>query len=123
MKRNNYSKRYYAMRHDNPLRFNTYLELAEHQRSRKRMKVRVYDLEEAEALMADMIHRGYEGVQNDSYRYCRESAEKALESGCCYICNVGSSIYVANGHDQRRKKFLDVSKSKFISELDNVVNP
>lgn len=106
------------MRHENKLRFKTYHELFEHMRSCKRMKVRVYTLDEAEALMADMMVRGYEGVQNESYRYCRESAEAALKSGCCYICNTGGSIYVANGHDPRRKNFLEVSKSKFISELD-----
>lgn len=121
MKKIKYSKRYYLMLHRNPLRFDTFPELFEHQRSRKRMKVRVYTLDEAEALMADMIHRGYEGVQNESYRYCRESAEKALESGCCYICNTGGSIYVANGHDPNRKKFIDVSKSKFISTLDSII--
>lgn len=119
MKVRNYSKRYYLMRHERTWRYDTWIEMAEHMRSRKRMKVRVYTLDEAEALMADMMCRGYEGVQNESYRYCRESAEVALESGCCYICNTGGSIYVANGHDPNRKNFLDVSKSKFILELDS----
>lgn len=107
------------MLHKPVLTFNTFFELADHMRSRKRMRVRVYTLNEAEALMADMMHRGYEGVQNESYRYCRESAVAALNSGCCYICNTGCSIYVANGHDPKRKNFLDVSKSKFITELDS----
>lgn len=115
----NYSKRYYLMRHERTFRFDTYPELFDHMSSRKRMKVRVYTLDEAEALMADMMQRGYEGVQNESYRYCKESAEAALKSGCCYICNTGGSIYVANGHDPKRKNFLDVSKSKFIFELDS----
>lgn len=120
MKKRQYSKRYYAMRHENKLTFDSCLNLCKHMNSRKRMKVRVYDLDEAEALMADMRCRGYEGVQNDSYRYCRESAETALQSGCCFICNEQYRIYIANGHDKRRKEFLEVSKSKFISELDSL---
>lgn len=108
------------MRHTSTLCFNSVFELDEHMRSRPRMRVRVYDIDEAEALMGDLMARGYEGVQNDSYRYCKESASQALNSGCCYICNGGDSIYVANGHDPKRKKFLDVSKSKFISVLDSV---
>lgn len=107
------------MLHKPTLTFNTFPELFDHLRSRPRMRVRVYTLDEAEALMADMMHRGYEGVQNESYSYCRESAEKALQSGRCYICNTGGSIYVANGHDPHRKDFLDVSKSKFISIIDS----
>lgn len=120
MKARNYSKRYYLMRHERTFRFDTYNELFDHMKSRKRMKVRVYTLDEAEALMADMMVRGYDGVQNESYRYCRESADVALKSGCCYVCNTDGSIYIANGHDPKRKNFLDVSKSKFISELDSL---
>lgn len=107
------------MLHKPVLTFNTIFDLVEHMRTRKRMRVRVYTLDEAEALMKDMMLRGYEGVQNDSYRYCRESAAAALNSGCCYICNAGCSIYVANGHDPKRKRYTDVSKSKFICELDS----
>lgn len=120
MKANEYSKRYYLMRHERTFRFDTFNELFEHMRSIKKMRVRVYTLDEAEALMADMMQRGYEGVQNESYRYCKESAYNALLSGCCYICNAGSSIYVANGHDPKRKRFVEVSKSKFITNLDTI---
>lgn len=120
MKKVEHSKRYYAMRHERTLYFHSYSELYKHLTNRPRMRVRVYDIDEAEALMGDLMARGYEGVQNDSYRYCKESANRTLKSGCCYICNGGGAIYVANGHDPKRKKFLDVSKSKFISVLDSI---
>lgn len=113
------SKREKSLRHPRVGYFANVFELHDYLISRKRMKVRVYDIEEAEALMKDMMERGYEGVQNDSYRYCRLSAERALiDDGRCYICNTTYSIYVASGHDPYRKHFLDVSKSKFIAELD-----
>lgn len=82
-----------------------------------RVRVRVFTLKEAEDVMHAMMSAGYEGVQNDSYRYCKESARFALKSGRCYICNDGCSIRVSDTHDKKKKKFLDVSKSKFFELL------
>lgn len=61
-----------------------------------------------------------EGVKNDSYCYCKESAEYCLkDDNCCYICvsiinHYGrGSIIVSNAHWGERKKFVEVSRSKF----------
>jgi len=82
-----------------------------------RVRVRVFTLKEAEDVIHTMMAAGYEGVQNDSYRYCKVTAKYALKSGRCYICNDGCNIRVSDAHDKKRKKFLDVSKSKFFELL------
>lgn len=84
----------------------------------KRIRVRAYKLAEAEEIMHFAIHNGFEGVTNDSYRYCKESAEYCLnDDNCCYICvsitNPYGSIIVSNAHWGERKKFVEVSRSKF----------
>lgn len=80
--------------------------------------VRAYTFAEAQLIMQAMMRVGYEGVQNDSYRYCDLMASQALKSGRCYILNGSCSIYVSNIHDKRtRKGRKEVSRSKFLSML------
>lgn len=86
----------------------------------QRIRVRAYKLAEAEEIMHFAMHNGFEGVKNDSYRYCKESAEYCLnDDNCCYICvsiinHYGrGSIIVSNAHWGERKKFVEVSRSKF----------
>jgi len=96
--------------------------------TRKWLRVRAYTLKEAIEIMFFLRRKGYEGVQNDSMRYCDEFAMRALKEGHCYICAVtgrvkGSvygrgSMYVANGHDPKRKLYTEVSKSKFMNEME-----
>lgn len=80
--------------------------------------VRAYTFAEAELIMKVMMRIGYEGVQNDSYRYCDLMASCALDSGRCYILNGSYSIYVSNIHDKKtRRGRKEVSRSKFFSML------
>lgn len=88
---------------------------------RLRIRVRAYTLKEANEIMYFCLRMGHEGVTNDSYRDCNLFARNAFESdNVCYICVQllkHSSIYVSNAHDPKRKKYLEVSKSKFITEI------
>ena len=84
----------------------------------KRIKVRAYKLVEAEEIMRFAMANGFEGVKNDSYRYCKESATYCLrEDDCCYICvsitKHYGNIIVSNAHWGGRKTFTEVSRSKF----------
>lgn len=45
----------------------------------KKIYTRCRSIEEADALGHFICERGYEGVQNDSYRYCRLSIEIAFK--------------------------------------------
>lgn len=86
----------------------------------KKIKVRAYTLKEAEEIMKFCLRKGYEGVQNDSYRYCKESAAYALKKGICFICvhNSGSSrIIVCDTHWRKHRQFKELSKSKFMEKL------
>ena len=91
----------------------------------KKIKVRAYTFKEANDIMKKLLSYGYEGVQNDSYRYCELGARSALRSGVCYICvNAGawcSSMRVSCAHDKTHKNYLEVSKSRFF-ELAKIVN-
>ena len=46
--------------------------------------VRAYTFAEAELIMKVMMRAGFEGVQNDSYRYCDVCASAALDGGILY---------------------------------------
>ena len=84
----------------------------------KRIKVRAYKLAEAEEIIHFAMMDIFEGVRNDLYRYCKESAVSCLrEDNCCYICasinHYCNDIIVSNAHWGERKKFVEVSRSKF----------
>ena len=82
----------------------------------KRIRVRAYKLAEAEEIIYFAIHNGFEGAKNDSYRYCKFCLNY---DKCCYICvsipnhYSRGRIIVSNAHWGERKKFVEVSRSKF----------
>lgn len=81
-----------------------------------KIKVRAYTLKEAENIMKFCLKQGYEGVQNDSYRYCKESASCCLDKGTCFICvyNGGfGNIIVCDTHWHKHRQYKELSKSKF----------
>ena len=45
----------------------------------KNIYTKVYSLKEADDLGHFIMSMGYEGVQNDSYRYCRETMKRAFK--------------------------------------------
>ena len=80
------------------------------------IKVRAYTLKEAEEIMRFCLSRGYEGVQNDSYRYCKEHAKYALKKGTCLICVANGAfdnIHVCDTHWRKHRSYRELSKSKF----------
>lgn len=92
----------------------------------KHIRVRCYTMKEAQFIMHFLMENGFEGVQNDSYRYCNLSAWCCFKSdGICFVgisLSRGASMRVSNLHDTfARKNYLEVSKSKFIAEIDRFV--
>ena len=88
----------------------------------KRIRVRCYTMKEARFIMLFLMKNGFEGVTNDSYRDCDLSARIAFDSdGVCFVgiaLSRGASMRVSNLHDSvARKDYVEVSKSKFISEV------
>ena len=61
-----------------------------------------YSEEEANEIGHFILSRGYEGVQNDSYRYCREAIwwafkeAKRHHSNCIYVGVAGCQMTVSN---------------------------
>lgn len=91
----------------------------------KRIKVQAYNFKEANEIICYLLRNGYEGVQNDSYRYCDIMAKSALNKGKCFICVCcveGSSMRISNTHDKEHRKYKEVSKSKFLSlvKMENI---
>lgn len=85
-----------------------------------KIKVRAYTLKEAEEIMRFCLSRGYEGVQNDSYRYCKSSAQYALQKGVCFICVVSGAfgnIRVCDTHWRKHRAFKELSRSRFEQTL------
>ena len=76
---------------------------------------RIYTLcnseEEANALGHFIISKGYEGVQNDSYRYCDLEIRFALKENrrhhrnFCFIGANGCQMVVGKNKKEMRKKF------------------
>lgn len=84
----------------------------------KKIRVRAYKLVEAEEIIHFAMTNVFEGVKDDFYRYCKKSAVSCLrEDNCCYICvsinHYCNDIIVSNAHWGERKKFVEVSRSKF----------
>ena len=85
-----------------------------------KIKVRVYTLKEAENIMKFCLKQGYDGVQNDSYRYCKESASHCLKNGTCFICvsNGGfGNIIVCDTHWHKHRQYKELSRSRFEDTL------
>lgn len=90
----------------------------------KRIRVKCYTMKEARFIMLFLVKNGFEGVTNDSYRDCDLFAWSAFDSdGVCFVgiaLSRGASMRVSNLHDSvARKDYVEVSKSKFISEVSN----
>lgn len=89
-----------------------------------------YSEEEANEIGHFIMSKGYEGVQNDSYRYCATEIWAAFErakkhhSDCIYV-GVGSysMIVSANKRGLRRRglKFIE-KKRKFCELLGNMMD-
>lgn len=68
-------------------------------------------LEEANTLGHFIMSKGYEGVQNDSYRYCKESMERALKENIrhyrdyCFVGVNGCQLVVGKNKKEMRRKF------------------
>lgn len=91
----------------------------------KKIKVRIYSLKEALKVMVKLRSYHYEGMYNDSFKYCSLEVKRALECGVCYICvNAGAEgacVRISCAHDKRHKEYLEVSISRFL-ELTKLVN-
>lgn len=75
----------------------------------KSIYTQVRTIEEAEALGYFIVRNGYEGVQNDSYRYCRISIERAIMENrrhnrdFCYI-GINNSRLVVGRHRRAMRR-------------------
>ncbi len=82
-------------------------------------------LEEADALSHFIMGKGYEGVQNDSYRYCKEAIEWALNENrrhhrdYCFVgINGGCMVVGKNKKEMRRKLSMKyIEKERVFREL------
>lgn len=83
-----------------------------------------YSLDEAIELSHFIMGKWYEGVQNDSYRYCKESIEMAFKNnarhglGYCYIgVNGGRLVVERNKRAMRRKgAYIYIEKPRIFKE-------
>lgn len=76
----------------------------------RQIYTKCYSFEEANALGHYIMRQGYEGVQNDSYRYCKEAIEWALKENkrhnrdYCFVgINGGCMVVGKNKKEMRRK--------------------
>lgn len=84
-----------------------------------------HSFKEANALGHFIMRKGYEGVQNDSYRYCKENIAWALKEnirhyrGYCYIgVNGGCLVVGKNKKEMRRKLSMRyIEKERVFREL------
>lgn len=92
--------------------------------------------EDADSLGHFIMGKGYEGVQNDSYRYCKESIKWALKENhrhhrdYCFVgVNGGRMVVGKNKKEMRRQLSMTyiekervfrelLSKTKFLEDLD-----
>lgn len=91
----------------------------------KRIFTLCRSFEDANSLGHFIISKGYEGVQNDSYRYCELEIKMALEENCrhhCDYCFVGVSSFrmvVGRTKKEMREKFSMkyIEKERIFREL------
>lgn len=84
-----------------------------------------HSFEEANALGHFIISKGYEGVQNDSYRYCKEEIRWALKENArhhrdyCFVGVNGCQMVVGKNKKEMRRKFSMkyIEKERMFREL------
>lgn len=91
----------------------------------KQIYTKCHSFDEANALGHFIMSKGYEGVQNDSYRYCRETIERALKENnrhrrdYCFVgVNGGCMVVGKNKKEMRRKLSMKyIEKERVFREL------
>lgn len=91
----------------------------------KHIYTKCYSFEEANALGHFIMSKGYEGVQNDSYRYCEDHIKWALEDNrrhhrdYCFIGVNGYQLVVGKNKKEMRRKFSMkyIEKERVFREL------
>ena len=91
----------------------------------KGIYTRVSSIEEADDLGHFIRSKGYEGVQNDSYRYCKEAIEWALKENkrhhrdYCFVGVNGSIMVVGKNKKEMRRKlsFKYIEKERIFRNL------
>ena len=85
-----------------------------------------YSDEEANEIGHFILSRGYEGVQNDSYRYCREAIWWAFKQAkrhhlnCIYVGVAGCQMTVSKAKGGRRRNCLKYKvKSRMFYKLQS----
>lgn len=91
----------------------------------KQIYTKCHSFEEANALGHFIMGKGYEGVQNDSYRYCEDHIRRALEYNRRHHCeycfvgvNGGCMVVGKNKKEMRRKLSMKyIEKERIFREL------
>ena len=91
----------------------------------RQIYTKCHSFEEANALGRFIMSKGYEGVQNDSYRYCKEAIEWALKENkrhdrdYCFVgVNGGLMVVGKNKKEMRRKlSFKYIEKERIFRNL------
>ena len=91
----------------------------------KQIYTKCHSFEEANALGRFIMSKGYEGVQNDSYRYCKEAIEWALKENkrhhrdYCFVGVNGCCMVVGRHKKQMRRKlsFKYIEKERIFRNL------
>ncbi|MDD3038837.1 hypothetical protein [Bacteroides sp.] len=91
----------------------------------KNIFTQCFSIEEADHLGSFLMSRGYEGVQNDSYRYCKLSIERALIDNekhnrvYIYVGVNGCQMVVGRNKKQMRHKgsYKFIEKKRVFEKL------
>lgn len=91
----------------------------------KQIYTKCHSFEEANDLGIFLMGKGYEGVQNDSYRYCKDAIKWALKNngrhhrGYCFIgVNGGRLVVGQNKKAMRRQLSLHyIEKERIFRKL------
>ena len=91
----------------------------------KQIYTKCHSFEDANALGHFIMRKGYEGVQNDSYRYCKEAIERALNENkrhyrdYCFVGVNGGVMVVGKSKKEMRRKlsFKYIEKERIFREL------
>lgn len=91
----------------------------------RQIYTKCYSFEDANAIGYLIMEKGYEGVQNDSYRYCKEAIKWALEENrrhhrdYCFVgVNGGRMVVGKNKKEMRRQLSMKyIEKERIFREL------
>ena len=91
----------------------------------RQIYTKCHSFEEANALGHFIMSKSYEGVQNDSYRYCKEAIEWALKENnrhyrdYCFVGVNGCMMVVGRHKKQMRRKlsFKYIEKERIFRKL------